>query len=278
MESHPLLSFLVTLIRKGCCWETRNKAGIKASDLLQHNGFPEFVTEFLDQMAGKWKRLPSGPNGCFGLNGQCAQQAEVEFSCAHKPVFKACLSCFELTYKQQKCVCPEENFSRIIDEEVVVVQQPTQGSSEFQPTRIKKELARGKSINMNALKWINDGTGKGYVKDIYGNRFIWNLRTNANGKIGYRCNQLVDSGDQQGDKRCKAVARRYFYESGEQRVILLELPHNHITDRGAQSPGMTANVLFRNAFNLNFYCCIEGVEPGPSSSKRVRSMSGKYPK
>jgi len=215
IKSHPILALLVYLIQKECCWETANKTGKKAADILLEKGYSTEVIEFLNKVALNWKRLSSGPNGCMGQNGECAQQAVYRLSCDHKATFIVCATCFPLSFKQQKCRCPDEDVSSIPQ---VVVPQDSKLTEKAEMKEVPESL-------MGEFKWVNDGTEKGHIEDEMGNKFIWNGKTRMDGSVGYRCDKIVGSSVRQ---RCKAVARRFFYEvSREERGIVLETLHDH---------------------------------------------------
>lgn len=206
MEEHPILPLFGYLLQKGCCWEAVNNAGKKAADILREKGYSKEAIDVLEATAALWKTWPLGPNGCMGRNGQCDQPAFYRLSCNHKSTYEVCSTCFPLSYKQQKCGCP--------DEDVITISQ-----SKRKPDELN---------TLNVLKWIDDGSEQGHIEDQQGNTFIWNKRMRAmNGAIGYRCDkQVVLDGSTKG--KCPAVARRFFVNTTDGNpTILLVTPHNH---------------------------------------------------
>ena len=146
MKTHPSLSFLIKLIRKGCCLETANYAGKTTSNVLISKGFPRNITEILTRFVETRKTGALDEMiVCMGRSG-CAQSPVFQISCPHKPSLKVCANCFPLAYKKHKCGCknedissipvgpssPPENSSRIVikteiievmDEDVVIVKK-----------------------------------------------------------------------------------------------------------------------------------------------------------
>lgn len=189
-----------------------------ASDILLEKGYPNEIVELLNQMASKWKRWTVGPNGCMGKKGECVLQATFRLSCTHKAIFDTCSDCVQLTFKQ-KCGCLDEDMSSILAAAVPDALQPHSAGANADENNKDSEVDNERRLVV--LKWTNDGTEEGYIEDQSGNKFQWNKRTRQDLAVGYRC--VVKSN---GDK-CPAIARRYFSEKEEDRVILLETPHNH---------------------------------------------------
>ena len=150
----------------------------------------------------------------MGKKGECAKPAVYRLSCDHKATFNVCGTCFPLSYKQQKCRCPDQDVSSI--EQVVVPQD-----SKLEGAEMKEEPESQESD----FTWKEDGTEKGRIEDKLGNKFICNSKPRVDGSVGYRCTKMVGSSV---GKRCQAVARRFLNEEdGTERVILLVMPHDH---------------------------------------------------
>lgn len=216
-KKNPLIAFLVYLIRNGCDWEATNKAGKKASDILREKGYSKELIELLDQTASKCKKLPVGPNGCMGRNGECAAVATYRFSCPHKAPIDACPECFPLTFNLLKCGCKDEEMSSIpkADEKVSSIPKPEEKAQEVVTPNEQKNGAD--------LKWVDDGSEKGHIEDGEGNQFvIWNKRARQDGSFGYRCKFKSESGVQ-----CPAMARRFFTETEQDFAVVLESLHQH---------------------------------------------------
>ena len=207
-KRHPIIAFLVYLIRNGCDWETVNKAGKKASDILREKGYSKELIELLDQTASKCKKLPVGPNGCMmGQSGECAAVATFRLSCPHKAAVDTCPGCVPLTFNLQKCGCKDEKMSSI--------QKEDEKSQEVVKPDEQKDGVE--------LKWVDDGSDRGYIEDGEGNKFlIWNKRARQDGSYGYRCEFKSESG-----VRCPAMARRFFTETEEDFAVVLESLHQH---------------------------------------------------
>ena len=107
MAVHPILPLISYLLFYGSPWDTVNKAGKRATDILLERGYPKDVIDTLNATAAKWKRWIPGPNGCMGQNGACPQQAVLGLYCSHKSTFHACNDCF--CYKERKCGCDDED-------------------------------------------------------------------------------------------------------------------------------------------------------------------------
>ena len=218
MKQHPILPLLVYLIQKGCCWETVNKAGKKACDILSENGFSEQLIYFLNQTAVKWKVWPAGTKGCMGQNGQCASEAAYKLTCPHKTTFVSCSDCVSCAFKL-KCGCADEDMLPI----------PAAVLAQCQPS--KSASGDGSVLSesrLDVLKWIDDGTEQGYIVDQSGNKFLWNGRTRLDGSFGYRCKRKLHGF--RGHK-CPAIARRFPSETKANCTILLEIPHKHPTPK-----------------------------------------------
>jgi len=209
VKKHPMLPLLVYLIQKGCCWETANKAGKKASDILSEKGFSEELIGFLDQTAAKWKIWPAGLKGCMSQNGQCASEAAYRLTCPHKSTFVSCSDCVSFAFKL-KCGCADEDILPI-PAAVLLPSQPAPGNGSV--------LSESR---LDVLKWIDDGTEQGHIEDQLGNTFLWSGRTRLDGSFGYRCNKTSN-----GIQRCPAIARRHLSETKANCTILLEAPHKH---------------------------------------------------
>ena len=111
MEHHPILPVIAYFLYFGCSWETVNKAGKTASDILLEKGCPKDVMETLDATAARWKRWIVGANGCMGRGGGCVEPALFRLSCPHKATYCACQKCF--VFKELKCGCDDEDVGPI---------------------------------------------------------------------------------------------------------------------------------------------------------------------
>jgi len=111
MEHHLILPVIAYLLYFGCYWETVNKAGKTATDILLEKGCPKDVIETLDATAARWKRWIVGANGCMGRGGGCIEPAIFRLSCPHKATYCACLKWF--VFKELKCGCDDEDIAPI---------------------------------------------------------------------------------------------------------------------------------------------------------------------
>jgi len=218
------------LIRNGCDWETANKAGKKAADILREKGYSKEHIDMLDQTAFKCKRLPVGPNGCMmGENGECNSEAIWRLSCPHKTPVDVCGGCVGKAYNLPKCGCPNEGMLPI----------PKADDS-------KQETAK----KGDDLMWVDDGTKLGHIKDGEGNKFVnGNLRARK-GKDGgyvYRCEFKTASGNE-----CPATARRFFSETEKKFAILLDVQHKH-TDLEKNSKSAAGKRAKTTSGNCIFY-------------------------
>jgi len=212
----PILSLISYLMTKGCCLEPANKTGKTAPDVLMSKGFPQNITEILTRFVLK-NQQNNDPSDCMGRSG-CALPPAFQLTCPHKPHFKACSDCFPLTYKKQKCGCPEEDFASI---PVVNPSGATQNNCQQIKTKIADEV---QVLNdPNDFQWMNEGSKNGFVADKSGNKFTWS-GTRKDGGIGYRCTTKAHL-EKQG--RCTAVARRIVDKETGASTILLESPHKH---------------------------------------------------
>ena len=214
----PILSLIVYLMTKGCCLEPANKNGKTAPEILMSNGFPQNITAILTRFVAK-NQQNKEKSDCMGRSG-CALPPVFQLTCPHKPPFKACADCFALTFKKQKCGCPEEDVASI------PAANPS-GATQNNRQQIKTEIADEVEVEIvnepNDLKWISDESKNGYVEDKSGNKFTWS-GTRKDGGIGYRCSTKAPL-EKQG--RCTAVARRIVDKETGASTILLESPHKH---------------------------------------------------
>lgn len=216
MENKTTLSLILFLITKGCCVNTTNNAGLKLSDyLLPDKGYPKNIIELLIQFIQKRKEDSSGGSGsCMGRAG-CTQQPAFQFFCPHRPLCKACSSCFPSKFEESKCGCP--------DEKILPIPNASSSSSAEASSLMNSSEIKEEPVDYG-FKWVSDGTKNGKVEDQMGNTYTWNS-TRRDGSIGYRCNHLY------GTKgRCPAVARRISNENGEDE-IQLESPHKHAIEK-----------------------------------------------
>ena len=119
-----------------------------------------------------------------------------------------------------KCGCADEEML-LIPAAVPAPSQPASGNCSVL-----------RESRLDVLKWIDDGSEQGYIKDQSGNKFVWNGRTRQDGSFGYRCKRKL-----YGFRRnqCPAIARRYISETEENCTILLESPHKHPAPRNNRS-------------------------------------------
>jgi len=220
--NHPILSLIAYLMTKGCCLKQANKNGKTAPDVLTSKGFPQNITEILTRFVAKSKQNKDPSVNCMGRSG-CVQPPVFQLTCPHKPPFKACSDCFTLTYKKQKCGCPDEDVASI------PAANPS-GATQNNCQPIKTEIADEVEVEivdevvneLNDFQWMSEGYKNGFVADKSGNKFTWS-GTRKDGGIGYRC--TTEPLGKQG--RCTAVARRIVNEETRTSTILLESPHNH---------------------------------------------------
>ena len=128
MEHHPILPVIAYFLYFGCSWETVNKAGKTATDILLEKGCPKDVMETLDATAARWKRWIVGANGCMGRGGGCVEPALFRLSCPHKATYCACQKCF--VFKELKCGCDDEDVGPI---------QPLEPRKEQNPPKDKED-------------------------------------------------------------------------------------------------------------------------------------------
>ena len=236
-ECPILLAFLVYLIRNGCDWEAANKTGKKAADILREKGYSKELIDLLDQTALKCKSLPAGPNGCMiSQKGVCGSKATYRLSCPHTTPVDVCTDCVPLAFNLQKCGCKDERMSSI-----------------SKADESKKETAQAQRDG-DVLKWVDDGTERGYIEDGEGNKFvISNKRARKDGSYGYRCQFTSESG-----KKCPAMSRRFFSETEEDFAVVLEIQHQHSAMKKTKSTAekrtktTSGNYILRFFFKLRF--------------------------
>lgn len=120
-KEEPALTIIAYLIDKGCPWKTVTRVGRTASDILLANGFSKEAIGVLDRIATKREKITSGAVCCFGQI-LCDQPALYQVSCPHKATFSACVNCFPLAHKKQKCGCAEEDISSLPGVKVEITQ------------------------------------------------------------------------------------------------------------------------------------------------------------
>jgi len=227
MENHPILPTLIYFIQRGCSWDAANNAGKTASVILAEAGYPKEAIELLDAEAARFRRPPAGPQGCMGQDGNCASSAMFSLFCKHRVALNVCPGCMPVTFAQKRCKCGEDEITSIPG---AIISQPL----------VKAELGENQT-KLDILEWINDGSPKGSIQDLYGNKFICQKTNNRkNAPVGYRCVKVVEL----TQKRCPAVARRYLGPDGKQRSIVLEKPHADHSERRRDEPGPSSGIIF----------------------------------
>ena len=232
MENLQILSLICYFMIKGCNFEATNKAGVKAADVLIGIGCPKSITQTLNRFVAQFKNEGSavGTVLCMGRINGCVQTAEFHLFCPHKSSFKACSVCFPLTFKREKCGCPNEDIAIITTSGSS--NKPTQ-LEDVAPTIVENEVATN-GINQDGVavkeqdplhdfEWSNgDASKHGCVKDKRGNKFIYSgIRKVGGEAVGYRCTTVYE-----GD-RCTAVARSTVNAANGMKTIKLEKPYTH---------------------------------------------------
>ena len=114
----PSLFLLGFLVDKGCSWNTVNKAGTKASDILLTKGFHQDEIKTFVKFTEKTQisaRRASDRMSCM-LRADCVLPPAFQLSCPHRPTFRACCQCFLVnlvTFEEAKCRCADEKISSV---------------------------------------------------------------------------------------------------------------------------------------------------------------------
>lgn len=106
-ETYPTLLLMAYLMAKGC--------SLDATDVnnLHKNRFPENITEILNRMVVEILKMPSGTmNHCI-VRRVCMRPPVFQFSCPHKPTYKACSKCILSVPDEARCGCTDQEVSSI---------------------------------------------------------------------------------------------------------------------------------------------------------------------